>query len=263
MQHHKRNKRNTHRNVTGLVVLLTTLSSLLLVNMTALAATEEENVLRADEIATLFRAARAVISKNQSHINDPNVGDKGLSGDVLVEQAKVNYEKAKGRAFAMADPGSETGRAQQVFFDSLSAVMDEAAALINEKGKGFKGFLPAVFAKAVADEFSRGMNGEMSIKLTAPKAYVRNRRNRPDAWEASVIQDQFLAAGYETGKPFWETTSYNGQPTFRYIIPEYYGESCLSCHGGPKGERDITGGLKEGGVLGELGGAISLTIAAN
>ena len=29
---------------------------------------------------------------------------------------------------------------------------------------------------------------------------------------------------------------------------------------GPKGERDITGGKKEGGQLGELGGAISVLI---
>ena len=47
---------------------------------------------------------------------------------------------------------------------------------------------------------------------------------------------------------------------FRLLIPEYYGKSCLGCHGEPKGERDITGGKKEGGRLGELGGAISVSI---
>ena len=51
-----------------------------------------------------------------------------------------------------------------------------------------------------------------------------------------------------------------GKQAFRLILPEYYKESCLGCHGGPKGERDITGGKKEGGVLGELGGAISVAI---
>jgi hypothetical protein len=44
------------------------------------------------------------------------------------------------------------------------------------------------------------------------------------------------------------------------MIPEYYGDSCLACHGVPKGAVDITGGKKEGGVLGELGGAISVVI---
>ena len=52
----------------------------------------------------------------------------------------------------------------------------------------------------------------------------------------------------------------NGKQAYRLILPEYYKESCLGCHGGSKGELDITGGKKEGGVLGQLGGAISVTI---
>ncbi len=44
------------------------------------------------------------------------------------------------------------------------------------------------------------------------------------------------------------------------MVPEYYKQSCLACHGEPKGKRDITGGRKEGGKLGELGGAISVVI---
>jgi len=242
------------------VVLLASISALIFVDLTAFADSEDDKAMRADEIATLFRASRAVISQNQAHINDSDIGDKGLSGDVVVMKAKTNYEKAKGTAFIMADSATENGRAQRALFSAVTKVMDDAAPLINEKGKGFKGFLPAVFAKAVADQFSLNMNGKMSIKLTAPIAYVRNRKNRPDEWEASVIEDQFKSAGYEKGKPYRESTEHNGQRVFRYMIPEYYGESCLGCHGGPKGERDITGGLKEGGVLGELGGAISLII---
>ena len=46
----------------------------------------------------------------------------------------------------------------------------------------------------------------------------------------------------------------------RTAVPEYYAASCLSCHGGPKGEIDITGYPKEGGKEGELGGIISITL---
>ena len=88
----------------------------------------------------------------------------------------------------------------------------------------------------------------------------RNRRNRPDAWESKIIEEQFRSASYEKNKPFAERADYKGTEAYRFILPEYYGESCLSCHGQPKGERDITGGMKEGGKLGELGGAISLVI---
>ena len=32
-----------------------------------------------------------------------------------------------------------------------------------------------------------------------------------------------------------------GRPAFRMAVPEYYAASCLSCHGGPKGDIDVTG----------------------
>ena len=43
-------------------------------------------------------------------------------------------------------------------------------------------------------------------------------------------------------------------------MPEYYTAGCLSCHGEPKGEMDITGYPKEGGKLDDLGGVISVTL---
>ena len=70
----------------------------------------------------------------------------------------------------------------------------------------------------------------------------------------------FRKADYQKGKAFSEQSNVKGKDAFRFILPEYYGKSCLKCHGEPKGERDISGGKKEGGVLGELGGAISLII---
>ena len=55
-------------------------------------------------------------------------------------------------------------------------------------------------------------------------------------------------------------TTRNGELAHRLMLPEYYMQSCLSCHGGTKGEIDMTGGPMEGGTLGEVGGAISVTI---
>ena len=43
-------------------------------------------------------------------------------------------------------------------------------------------------------------------------------------------------------------------------VPEYYAASCLSCHGGPKGDIDVTGYPKEGGSEGDLGGVISISL---
>ncbi|MEW6248708.1 MAG: DUF3365 domain-containing protein [Nitrospirota bacterium] len=49
--------------------------------------------------------------------------------------------------------------------------------------------------------------------------------------------------------------------TVRLMLPLYYGKACLSCHGEPKGERDITGYPREGAKERELGGAISVKLS--
>jgi len=208
------------------------------------------------ELTTLYRAARKVISDNQGHINNADVGDKGLSGESVSAKALVNYSKATGQTLDT----KSLSAAEQAMIDAVKEVMDENQDLINEQGVGFKGFLPAIFARQVANKFNSKMSGKMKIKLTAPKKYVRNRANRPDKWEHNIIETMFKKPDYQKGKPFFESTKVKGKDTFRFILPEYYGPSCLKCHGEPKGERDITGGKKEGGVMDELGGAISLII---
>ena len=44
------------------------------------------------------------------------------------------------------------------------------------------------------------------------------------------------------------------------VDPKLKSDRCLRCHGGPKGERDISGYTKEGGKEGELAGAISVKL---
>lgn len=222
--------------------------------MPAQAALSQEEL--ATELTVLLRSGRAVISENQDLINDADKADKGLSADKVLSQARENYKKAAGKALGTHATGSLDERAQKAMIDSMSEVMTANQALINEKGKAFKGFLPAVFARQTAERFTAKMKGEITIKLTAPKNLIRNRTNRPDEWEHAVFEQQFKKADAVKGKAHSETV---GQ-TYRYMIPEYYSKTCLSCHGEPKGERDISGGLKEGAKLGDLGGALSLTI---
>lgn len=208
----------------------------------------------AKEMSVLFAAGRAVISDNQDKINNAELADKGLTGDAVIAAAKEKYKGKIGKDVDAADPF------QKAILDAIGDVMKDAQPVINEKGKGFKGFIPAVFAGQVATKASEKLAGKAVIKLTAPKELVRNRKNKPDAWEDKAIEETFKKAGYEKGKPFSETTSVDGKNVFRFIQPEYYGQSCLSCHGGPKGETDISGGKKEGANLDDLGGAISVTL---
>jgi Protein of unknown function (DUF3365) len=238
------------------------LVALLTLGFPALSAAAEpaDKAALAQEVAVLFRAARGVISDHQALINDASKGDKGLSGDRVVTEAKAKYAKAAGHPLAAAEKDSPIGQAHAAMFEAIKEVMDQAQPLINVAGKGFKGFLPAVFAKQVAYVFTKRMEGRLAIKLTAPPAYLRNRSNRPDEWETGVIGGKFASPSWPKNQAFSETATHRNRPAFRLMLPEYYGDSCMSCHGGPKDELDITGGKKEGAALGELGGAISVVV---
>lgn len=214
----------------------------------------------ARETATMFRAARKVVSDQQDLINDAAKGDKGLTGAKVIEHTKVNYAAATGKPWQEAPAGSLLGDVQGALCAAIEEVMASAQPLINEPGKGFKGFLPAVFAKQIADRVSKRLDGRVFVKLTAPKALLRNRANRADEWETNVLENKFKAKDWVKGTPWSEVSTHKGRAGLRLMIPEYYGASCLACHGDPKGEKDITGGLKEGGKLDDVGGAISVVV---
>lgn len=214
----------------------------------------------AGHLGVILRSARKVISDNQSLINDKDKGDKGLSAEKVVALTKQNYKEATGKELANPNSGTLESKLTKAALESIKEVMDKAQPLINKPGMGLKGFLPAAFARQVSAEFTKKADGIAVMKLTAPKSYVRNRSNLPDAWEDQVIEGKFKASGWTRGQGFSELGEHKGQRAYRLIIPEYYGASCLACHGEPKGERDITGGKKEGGKEGELGGAISVAI---
>ncbi|HEX2654502.1 MAG TPA: hypothetical protein VHN11_12720, partial [Xanthobacteraceae bacterium] len=63
---------------------------------TPLRASTDEDALIARNLADMLRAARQVISSNQGRINDPNIGDKGLTGHVVLEQAIEIFKKTTG-----------------------------------------------------------------------------------------------------------------------------------------------------------------------
>ena len=82
----------TIRRTASFVSALVLATAILTAGNPAWSAASDEEI--AVSLATLLRAARAVISKNQKHINDPEVGDKGLSAEMVVATAKENYKKA-------------------------------------------------------------------------------------------------------------------------------------------------------------------------
>jgi hypothetical protein len=226
----------------------------------ASAAPAEDDMAIAQSLAEMLRDARTVISDQQDLINDPQLGDKHLTGDVVLEHAVAKYKKDTGVDPRKLDPASREGRLLRAMMAAIIEVVDDNQPTINEKGTGFKGFIPAVFARLVAESFDHLAKGEAEVKVTAPLELVRNRKARPDPWETEIIEKRLLDPAWPAGQSFSANVETNGRPAFRVMVPEYYAESCLACHGSPKGKMDITGYPKEGGKLNDLGAVISITL---
>ncbi|MGA2404515.1 MAG: DUF3365 domain-containing protein [Syntrophobacteraceae bacterium] len=210
-------------------------------------------------LAALLRAARAVISQNQDLIDAQATG-KHFNATTVIEQAKATFAESTGHPVPVLDPISVEGRMWKGELDAIEEIMDEAQPLINDPKRGFKGFIPALFTYKVCDRFSQKAMDLAYLKLTAPKELIRHQDNLPDEWEDRMIKNSFQSAGWEKSKFVAEETELHGKRAYRLLIPEYYEVSCLSCHGEPKGATDISGGKKEGGKLGDLGGVISVAI---
>lgn len=240
---------------------ISALCLLLLLASAGYAKPTEDDAAIAQSLAQMLRAGRSVVSANQALINNPELGDKGLTGAVILAKTLAAYKAATGTDATAIDAASREGRLLHAEMDSIVEVTDANQALINTKGVGFKGFIPAVFARLVSEAFARRAHGEASIKVTAPEELVRNRKALPDAWENEVIRTKFQSPTWPTGKPYTATVTQNGTTLYHMMFPEYYAASCLSCHGSPKGSLDITGYPREGAKEHDLGGVISITLA--
>jgi hypothetical protein len=102
----------------------------------------DEDLLIGKSLADLLQAGETVISREQDRINDPKLGDKGLDGAVVLQQAREIYRTTTGVDPAMLDPASRHGRLLSVQMDAIVEVMDANQASINAAGRGFKGFIP-------------------------------------------------------------------------------------------------------------------------
>jgi Protein of unknown function (DUF3365) len=224
------------------------------------AAGDDEDKAIANSLAAMLRAGRTVVSRNQDRINNPDIGDKGLDGKTVLEQALKIYQENTKADPLQIDPSSRHGRLLRAQMDAIAEVMDSNQKTINQPGVGFKAFIPATFGRLVNESFAKRVGSEAEMKVTAPLDLVRNRKARPDEWESEVIRDKLLTASWSKGQLFATVATSRGRPAFRVAVPEYYAASCLSCHGGPKGQIDVTGYPKEGANEGDLGGVISITL---
>lgn len=253
---YKRRNRQTLRTIAAAVVLSAAGAGAAFCQTVS----AEEDAAVAQSLAEMLRDARAIISNNQNRINDPELGDKGLTAQAVLDQAIQIYKKNTGVDPTTVDPASHQGRLLRAMMAAITEVMDANQATINAKGIGFKGFIPAVFGRLIGESFARLAKGEAELKVTAPPELVRNRKARPDNFEETIIKTKLLDPAWPRGQLYSAMAEARGGEAYRVMVPEYYTASCLTCHGSPKGEMDITGYPKEGAKLDDLGGVISITL---
>ncbi len=141
---------------------------------------------------------------------------------------------------------------------SAKSVINESQKVINMKGKEFKKIIPAVVGRRTSFKFNKTMGVGYYLKQTS--IMYRNPANHPDAFETQYL-NEFEEPGYpkDKGRGMVITNS-DGSKVYRYMLPLYIKPPCLKCHGEPKGEMDISRGIKEGYKEGEIRGAISVMI---
>jgi len=215
------------------------------------AAAEERLQSIAVALADYLTAGRAVVADNQLLINDPSKGNKGFTPQAYEEQVNVEFKRRSGIDIKSLSSTDDFGRSMLAIHGSAKEVIAEAQSQINEPGKEFKGFIPAVFGKKVGDRFYR--KSGITVKQTSLK--FRGEYNKPDDFEMEVLK-KLESSG--KGNTYYEETRFGELRVLRYVVPLYIEKSCLPCHGDPAGERDITGKIKEGYKEGDMRGAISV-----
>lgn len=224
------------------------------------AAGEAEDIEIGNRLAELLRAGRSIVSNYQMLINDPTIGDKGLGSDRFVKEAVSLYTEHMGSDPFEGDLSARDRRLIEAQLEAMREVVDEHQDDLNREGIGFKGFVPAIFARLINEKFATKVGTEARVRVTAPEQLVRNRKSLPDPWENQIIENVFSDPNRPRDAAYMEVTEVDGRPAFRMLMPEYYTDSCLTCHGEPKGQIDVTGYPKEGGKAGDLGGAISIVL---
>jgi hypothetical protein len=208
----------------------------------------------AEHLIELMKIGRGVVSEHQASIDETAKAEKGFTADFVSNQVMERFKK-KTKIDLRIPSVIPQANIYLALVEAEREVVDEAQPIINRQGIGFKGFIPAVFARKTGERFYK----KSGVKLKLTGIDYRNINNKPDDFESEVLR-MFSDPRHPKGQSYVRNTTVDGRPVLRMMDPEYAAASCLSCHGVPKGERDITGMRKEGWKEGGFAGAISLVL---
>ncbi len=209
-------------------------------------------------LAMFLDAGRVVVDRNQPLINDRHLGVKGFTPEAFEAQVVEEMRVRTGVDLRRLDEARVPSLARALLpmlMQASKEVVASAQIVINQRGIGYKNFIPASFARLAAARFSV----RAPVRLKQVALQPRNPKNTPDSYEAAVLSHLMTIPG--RAEPHTEIidADVTGK-TFRMLVPLYYEKHCLECHGTPAGLLDISGYPKEGAHEGDMAGAISVSI---
>lgn len=209
-------------------------------------------------LAKLLESGRTVIERNQSLIDDPHTGEKGFTPELFEQQLVREFRVKTGIDLAALPTAPVSMIIPPMAKELLPAlvqasreVVRDAQVVINQRGIGYKNFIPATYGSQASARFSKASH----VRLKQTAIQPRNPKNEPDEYEVSVLN---WLSGRPRAEAYVSELTEEGR-TLRVVMPIYYAKDCLVCHGAPKGDLDISGYPKEGHNEGDLAGAITVT----
>jgi len=216
-----------------------------------------------NDITKMYMSSMVYVFKSQPLINEKNIDKTELLGQRFIENIKQIYRLKYNEDFPKEDHFAKT-----MLLQTMVEVMDDNKELLYDDEIGFKGIIPATFAFQLSAKLSTKGVG-LKIKFTRTEGQIRNKLNRPDSWENSVMEKiQNNPEIY-----YDEKALLNGKPAIRQFTPLPMAHYCLACHGFPEnnllnvGKKksewtniDITGFEMENWTIDDFGGGVSISI---
>lgn len=214
--------------------------------------TRAEAKATAEKLAKAVIAGRMIIFAYSKKLTDPELGDKGFSGEFFEKQWRQ----------ALANEMIDITPNQQRIFEKLfwagRQVIDNNQDRLNVKGIAWKNFLPAKWER----EMGQVLTARTGIVIKQPGRAYRSTVNVPDEAELAALK-HYVKAGPNENAPLTSFASWGKQQVYRHMEPIRLIPPCLPCHGKPKGEPDMLGFLKDGLEASDVIGLMSVSIAVS
>lgn len=206
----------------------------------------------AEKLAKAVIAARAIIFAHSRKFVDPELGDKGFSGEYFERQWRAAFEGE------LLDATPSQRRIFEKLFWAGRQVIENNQDRLNLKGVAWKNFLPAKWEREMGQVFA----ARTGIIIKQPGRAYRSPVNVPDDTERLALE-HYIRAGQGESAPLTSFATWGKQDIYRHMEPIRLIAPCLSCHGKPRGELDQVGFEKDGLEAGDVIGLMSVSIAVS